>query len=377
MNDKYKLKILLTAHIKWYNAEADYILRLARGLLSRGHDVLVWGINDSPIIERARAGGVPVFTNGNPGSLDPTKLTVSARALDELIRRGGFNIVNAHRSEGYPVIARTAKRAGAGVVRTRGDMRKPKFAFLNKKVYERWTDRVIVANDLIKEDLIIRLGLPEEKVHTIRLGIDPDGAQPGVPKEAMRKELGIGADAPVAAVMGRLGPVKGHEFFLRAAKKVIDSVPKAMFLVIYQMVEDCDKFLPTLERSGLRDKFVLVGPRERPADVAQLAQVAVIPSVGSEAHCRVALEWMALGVPVVGSRVGVIPEIIEHGDTGFLVQPRYSDTLAHCITRLLKNPSNSKLMGRAGKERLINFFHEDKMVEDNLEVFRGLARDKH
>ena len=209
------------------------------------------------------------------------------------------------------------------------------------------------------------------------LGIDPEDFRPGVNAEAMKKELGISPKARVVGMMGRLGPVKGHDFLQKAAKKVLAAVPDAIFVVIYPDVEACDKFLPALERSRLRDRFILVGLRERPADAAQLAEVAVIPSVGSEAHCRVALEWMSLSVPVIGSRVGVIPEIVEHGKTGFLIQPRYSETIAHCIIKLLTHPGQASDMGRAGRERLVDFFSEDRMVEENLEVFFQAADERN
>jgi glycosyltransferase involved in cell wall biosynthesis len=98
----------------------------------------------------------------------------------------------------------------------------------------------------------------------------------------------------------------------------------------------------------------------------QLCEAAVIPSVGSEAHCRVALEWMDLGVPVIGSRVGAIPEIVDHGVTGFLVQPRYSDTIADCILQLLNDPERARRMGNEGRRRLAELFTEDRMVAANL-----------
>jgi len=363
-------RILIAAHIKWHNAEAEYVLRLARGLIERGVQVLVWGRKGSPIIEMADAADIPVATAGDPASLVPSKLLATSRFLAEMIGAGGFAVVNAHRSEGYPVIAWTARRAGAAVVRTRADMRPPSFAPVNSYIHNRLTDRVIVANDLLREDLILRLGLPGSKVATVRMGIDPDELTPGPAPEETRIGLGIPPSAPVAAVMGRLGPVKGHEFALRAAKKTLEKIPDARFLVIYRDIELSDKFLPALRKSGIKNSFVFVGPGRDHVAAMRAADVAVIPSVGSEAHCRVALEWMSLAKPVIGSRVGVIPEIVAHGDTGFLVQPRYSDTLAHCMIELLADPDRARAMGEAGRARLIERFTEEYMVDDNLKVFR-------
>jgi len=185
-------------------------------------------------------------------------------------------------------------------------------------------------------------------------------------KDEARHELGVGPEARLVGLMGRIGKVKGHEFLLKAAEKVVAAVPEARFLLLYRDVEREDEFLPALRRSPLRDKFLLAGPRKNPADLMQICEVGVIPSVGSEAHCRVALEWMDLAVPVIGSRVGVIPEIVVHGETGFLVQPRYSETIADCLLQLLRDPERARRMGEAGRHRLRERFTEDKMVEGCL-----------
>jgi glycosyltransferase involved in cell wall biosynthesis len=367
------LRVLIAAHIRFHNAEAEYAHRLARGLTQRGIKVAVWGKPGSPLLERAEADGIPAIAGPDPGSLDPAEIYRAARFLRELIGRGGFQVVNAHRSEGFPVIAAAARQAGAAVVRTRGDMRAPRMAALNRIIYRRFTDFVVTGNDLIKEELHVRLGLAEDKVRTIHFGIRPGEVRPEADPGAARRELRISPDERVVGVMGRLGPVKGQEFVLKAAEQVAARVPDVRFLVIYRDVEDSDKFRSALRMSRRRERFVLVGPGRNHVDAMQLAEVAVIPSVGSEAHCRVALEWMDLGKPVIGSRVGVIPEIIAHGSTGFLTQPRYCDTIARCLIELLTAPERARRMGEAGRRRLIERFTEDRMTNENLEVMLRAA----
>jgi glycosyltransferase involved in cell wall biosynthesis len=233
---------------------------------------------------------------------------------------------------------------------------------------------VITGNNLIRNNLIAELGLDPSRVRTVRFGTRPEDFETSEDQRATRRKLGIAASAPVVGVMGRLGPVKGQEFLLKAVPQALAAVPETVFLVIYRDLESSDKFLPALRRSGLGKHFVFIGPGRNHLDAMPLADVAVIPSVGSEAHCRVALEWMALGKPVIGSRVGVIPELVVHGETGFLVQPRYSETLGHCMIELLKDPERARRMGEAGRSRLREHFTEERMVEENLEVFEEAAR---
>ncbi len=368
------MRILLAAHIKWYNAEAEYVHRLALRLIRMGHEPLVWGKKDSPLLRRASASGVSTYGEGDPSSIGPGPAGRAAAALSHLVRRGGFEVVDFHRSEGYPLLARAAKRAGAAVVRTRADMRPFKFAAVNGMIHRSLTDYVITGNDLLRDNFILRLGYPAERVATARFGIDPGEVRPSISEEKARAELGLTASDKVVGIMGRLGPVKGQEFVLRAAGKILASEPLTRFLVIFNHHEESDKFLPELRRSPYQDKFTLAGTRENPADVMQVCRAAIIPSVGSEAHCRVALEWMDMGVPVIGSRVGVIPELIDHGDTGYLVQPRYSDAIAECALQLLKYPERARAMGLAGQKKLAAEFSLDKTAEDNVDAFERAVR---
>ncbi|MFO8057352.1 MAG: glycosyltransferase family 4 protein [bacterium] len=366
--------VLISAHIRWYNAEAEYAHRLARGLLTRGWRVIIWGLDDSPLVNRARQDGVPVITSGNPGSLNPADWRATFNYLRRVIRDGGIEVVNAMRSEGYPLVARAARRAGATVIRTRGDMRIPRLPTLNKRIYKKWTDLVISSNDLLRDELMVRLDLPADMVHTVRLGIDPEEIAPSPPSLKIQQELGLSEKDRVVGMMGRLGAVKGWEFILRGAGEILRRVPSARFLVIYRDVEKSDPFLPELAKSKFKDRFILVGPREDHREVMKAAHAAVIPSVGSEAHCRVALEWMAAGVPVVGSRVGVIPEIVEHGATGYLVQPRYSETFADCLGTLLEDPEKAESMGKKGRERLEKEFNEKRMIEETVDLYKQALR---
>ncbi len=373
MNDG--LGVLISAHVRWYNAEAEYAHRLARGLADRGFRVIIWGLPDSPLVNRAGGDGIPVMTSGNPGSLNPADWKATFNYLRRVVREGNIHLLDAMRSEGYPLVARAAQQAGAAVVRTRGDMRLPAMPLFNRHIYRRWTDRLICSNSLLRDEIILRLKLPDHMVDTVRMGIDPAEIVPAPPSEEIRKELGIDDTDRVVGMMGRLGPVKGWEFILRAAGKILAKVPHAKFLVIYNDVEESDPLLPELKKSPYKERFILVGPREDHREVMKAAHLAVIPSVGSEAHCRVALEWMAAGIPVVGSRVGVIPEIIEHGTTGYLVQPRYSGTFADCLIELLQNPARGRAMGKAGRERLEKRFTQSLMTDDTVRIFkRAIAK---
>ena len=365
------LSILLVAPIRFYNAEAEYIRRLALGLLARGHRVVLLGRAQSPLLARARQEGIPISDRFPLDSLSPAHLLGLTGNLTRYLAQEKFDVVNVHRSEGFIFLAQAIRHLEKRpvLIRTRGDMRPVRRDPLNRRLYGRFTDRVIATNELLRQELIVRLGLDPDRVHTVRFGLNPDELAPRRPAEAVRSELGLGPSARVVGMLGRIGPVKGHRYLLEAAPAIVQAVPEAVFLVLYSMIEDKSDFQARLQASPLRDRFHLVGPRPDPADLMQLAEVAVIPSVGSEANCRVALEWMSLQKPVIGSRVGVIPELIEPAATGFLLLPRLAPALADAVISLLRDPARARRLGQAGRRRLEEQFTDTHLIQQTETIF--------
>ena len=380
------LSILLVAPIRFYNAEAEYIRRLALGLLAGGHRAVILGRPGSPLLDRARQEGIPVCDRFRLDSLSPAHLLGLTGNLSRYLAREQYDVVNVHRSEGAIFVAWAVRRlrtlgarqtlgarltpgAHPLLIRTRGDMRPVRRDPINRRLYGRWTDQVIATNELLRQELIIRLALDPNRVHTVRFGLNPNELAPRRPAEEARRELGLKASARVVGMLGRIGPVKGHRYLLEAAPAIVQAVPEAVFLVLYSMIEDQSDFQARLQASPLRDRFHLVGPRPDPADLMQLAEVAVIPSVGSEANCRVALEWMSLGKPVIGSRVGVIPELIEPATTGFLLLPRLAPALADAVISLLRDPARARRLGQAGRRRVEEHFTDRHLIQQTETIF--------
>ncbi len=371
------LRILLVAPIRLYNAEAEYIHRLSRGILARGHHPVVMGIPGSPLLNRVAKEGVETCDQFRMTSLNPGPLFKDLPSLGRYLKRGRFQVINVHRSEGFIIMAWAVQRLRCrpGLIRTRGDMRPVRRDPINRKLYGQWSDRIIASNRLLEQELIIRLNLKPNKIQTIHMGIDPDKVKPERTPEEVRRDLGLALDERVIGFMGRIGLVKGHQYLLEAVPRILAEFQKARFLLIYPYVENDCPFLQQLSRSKWRDKFILVGPRSNWADVMQLTEVAVIPSLRSEGNCRAALEWMALYKPVVGTRVGAIPELIEQAETGYLIQPRQASALADAVINLLRNPARSRKMGERGHARLKRYFTEDEMVEKTLEAYQAVQEE--
>jgi glycosyltransferase involved in cell wall biosynthesis len=231
----------------------------------------------------------------------------------------------------------------------------------------RLADCVLVNAEAVRQRLIAD-GFPAHKVTVIRNGINLGGFSSSRGRDALRRALGLPAFGPLVTVVSRLIPMKGIEHFLQAAERIAQRLPEARFLV----VGDCEPSPPArtsyradLEaltaRLGLAGRVLFLGFRSDVADLLAASTVSVLPSL-SEGLSNVLLESMAVGVPVVATRVGGNPEAVEHGVTGLLVAPGDASALAHAVTLLLEHPHLARCYGEAARQRVRERFSDQGMV---------------
>jgi len=149
-------------------------------------------------------------------------------------------------------------------------------------------------------------------------------------------------------VVARLEPEKGHPTLLQAWPAVLRAVPNAALLVVGEgsRYAELERLAASLR---IAHRVVFTGRRDDVPSVTAALDVAVLPSY-REAQGLSILEAMALSRPVVASRVGGIPEVIEDGVSGLLVPPRDPEALAGAIIRLLKDHPYADMIGRAGHD---------------------------
>ena len=213
---------------------------------------------------------------------------------------------------------------------------------------------------------VVRNELQMEEITVLRNGVDVGVYRP-MNRHEQRARLGLPKEASVILSVGNLVPLKGYGYLVDALPQIIASHPETIIVLI----GDGEERLRLRERAG---EFGLSGrlwfpgylpPAEIPAWI-NAADVFVLPSL-SEGLGVVILEAMACGRPVVATRVGGIPEIVEDGRTGFLVAPQQPDQLAERINLLLDDPDLSHRMGLEGRQSLIEKgltwdYHVDRLL---------------
>ncbi|HEV8455428.1 MAG TPA: glycosyltransferase family 4 protein [Gemmatimonadales bacterium] len=222
--------------------------------------------------------------------------------------------------------------------RTSGIRRpRPGVAALVKRVANRLplisADRFLGVSKFVTDRLRRVNGTPASRTQTVYNGIDLsrfDNLESGV----LRRELGLDSATPIIFASGRAMPYKGIPVLLRAVRRLCDDGWQNLHLVYAGNGPALASFRTEATDLGLAKVHFLGKRTDVPALLAD-ATIAVIPSVWAEAFGLTVVEAMAAGVPLVATRIGGIPELVEPGVTGLLVEPNDAAGLAAAIGRLL------------------------------------------
>lgn len=192
----------------------------------------------------------------------------------------------------------------------------------------------------------------------------------GVPVIPMRPEL---CNPPTVVYAGRLVPEKGIDILLRAFAQVLLKVPQAKLLIAGDGAEQAN-LQALCSELGVAKSVKWLGYLPQPEMEQQFegAWVQVVPSLWAEPFGNVTTEAMMRGTAVIAAAVGAQPEIVADGETGFLVPPGDVEALAQKLAQLLEDRLLSEQMGRAGRDRALREFSEDKRNDRFLEIYKRL-----
>jgi glycosyltransferase involved in cell wall biosynthesis len=233
----------------------------------------------------------------------------------------------------------------------------------------RMTDAGIAISEAVRRFSIEVEGARPDQVRTIYYGYQPPNAEPGL-RAAVRAELGLTPDEIVVGVTCRLIEQKGLPYGLQAFASATQDIPNAR-LVITGDGELRGALEAQAAELGIAPRTRFIGWRPDAARVMAAYDLFLMPSLW-EGFGLVLLEAMAQALPVVGSRVSAIPEVVVDGETGLLAEPRDAETLAAHLRRLLLDAPLRKHMGLLGQERLETAFSVPRMTDEIVALYEEL-----
>jgi len=293
--------------------------------------------------------------------------------LAQYVRRNLIQIVHSYGFYPNVFTVPVARLAGASIVvasiRNTCDLLTPLQRRLQKLVC-RLADCVLVNAEAIRENLVEE-GYDPSKIVVIRNGITLSRFAKRERAAVIRQELGFPPTARLVGVFSRLNPMKGIPYFLDAATVLAERFPDVCFLVVGDgaIKRELEE---QARRMGLGRRIAFTGFRSDVPELLSEAAVSVLPSL-SEGTSNTLLESMAAGIPVIATRVGGNPEVIEDGVSGLLVPPRDSAALAAATARLLEDEALAARLGEAGMRRVSELFSIEGSVHETEHLYQRLV----
>lgn len=376
-------------------AQENTLLTVVGQKESHRYDVvLLSGIDEGPegtLHEEAARHGVDlVLTPWLVRPISPFKDLMALITLYRFIRKGRFEIVHTHSSKagilgrvaarlaGVPVIVHTLHSLVFHEYQSR---LKNRVYILLKKLCAPLTDCYIsVCQATTRGALNEGIASPDRYI-TVYSGIDlaaflEIGGR--LTTEQAKSRLGLDPARPVVGKVARLMHQKGHDLFLKSAARIAVEHRDVQFLLVGDGIlrESLERMASDL---GIGDRIVFAGRVNREEVPAYLrAMDVVVHSSIREGVARVIPQAYAVGVPVVALNLDGAPEVIEHGRTGFLVEPGpESETgVAEAVGTLLRSGPLRREMGERGREIVLKKFPLEVMVEEIDKIYQRLLARK-
>jgi glycosyltransferase involved in cell wall biosynthesis len=335
---------------------------LCEHLARAGHDVQVVCKAGHALAPVMRAAGLTVVEAPIGGKLNvaaPVRLARLARAM-------GAEVIHTQLS--------TAALWGSVAGRWTGIPMVAHVRALNTKTFYQWADRTIAVSHAVKRHLEAQ-GVPGERIDVVYTGMDPERSTRTIPATEAKARLGIAPEQPTVGVVAHLTAKKGHAVFLEAAARVAARCPEARFLFLGEGVLR-EALVAQVERLGLCEHVRFLGFHPDVSPLYAAMDVVVLPSIAGEGLPRALLEAGFLGIPVVGTDLSGVPEIVADGETGFIVPLGAPEPLAERMLRLIESEALRGRLGAAAAARIRERFTVPAMVAGTVASYERAQQER-
>jgi glycosyltransferase involved in cell wall biosynthesis len=234
--------------------------------------------------------------------------------------------------------------------------------------------RIIAVSHFTKKELTNYYKIPAGKIKVIHNGVDTLKFQPAADKRKIKQELGFNPDDIAILSVGRLYARKGLFTLIESMPAVVKRFKNAKFIISGKgQSDEMHKLTNYAEKIGVKDNIIFTGyyPDKKLPKLYQAADMFAF-STFYEHHPFAVLEALATGLPVVTTWVGGIPETIESGKNGFLVEPFNSKQFSDKIIYLLEHPAEASEMGRLARKTIVEQYDWRIVVKDAMKVYDGV-----
>jgi glycosyltransferase involved in cell wall biosynthesis len=348
----------------WGGQEVRVFVEL-EWMRARGHWVALGAHPKSAIARRAREAGIRVYPLQTHKALLPFEVV----RLAAWLAWNRVDIVNTHSSNDGWLAGLAARLALRPIlIRSRHIEVDYPNRFWSGLAFRLLPRHVLTTSRRIADRLVTELGLSPSRVTCVPTGVDLARFHPGI-EGSLREELGLPPEVALVGMISVLRSWKGHDTFLDAAARLLQSSNRPLRFVIAGDGPGRDALAARIAREPWKDSVTLLGHRDDVPNLLASLDLLVLPSSAHEGIPQIILQAQAMARPVVATTVGGIPEVVEDSVNGLLVPPQNPEMLAEKIIALLDDPSLRQRLGAAARENVEKYHTLDAMGETLLGLY--------
>ncbi len=355
------MNIMVVLHSHICGGAEVHALALMRGLAHRGHKVVFAGPADSWLAEKVQENSIELIHVPMHGMVDLISLFLLVRSA----RRWKPDLLHGHLVRGTHYATMTGRIAALPAVATA-------HSTISYKRFHR-ADCVIAVSQAVKDSLVARLINPS-RITRIYHGI-PDNFTLRTYREDIRENLGVKEHECALCMAARFIPDKGHDILLQALSGLRDRRCK-LFLAGDDTVPWAREIRSIAKDRNLEGRVAFLGFKEDVPRFLAGMDILIAPS-RREALSISIIEALSTGLPVIGTRVGGIPEVVRHRINGLLVEKDNAKELLEAISYLVSHPDVRHAYGLKSREIFLQEFSQTEMVDRHLDLYRSLIRHPH
>lgn len=358
-----------------------YLHRTGVPLAARGHRVLVAARPGGRVEAECLRHDLPVVAiPPGPGS------GLGIPRLAGALRDHEVDVIHVHKSSdlGRVMLARKLARQAPVVFTEHMGGRRPK-----RDLYHRWiyrnVSRVLSISEDVRSRNLSALPITQAQSRVLYGGVDLEAFDPelyAARRSEIREAFGLPEDAVLVGLVGRISRMKGHATLVEAARLLAPEHPRAHFVLVGDGSGEhggepdvLEELVAVAASPELAGRVHFTGYTPRVPEVTSVLDVATMCSE-NEAFGLTVIESMALGKPVVASRAGAIPEILEEGRTGSLFRPLDAEDLAARLAPLLEDRVLRERMGAAARADALERFSMDRHIDALEGIYREVLQER-
>lgn len=361
------LKIIHTEASEGFGGQEKRILLESVSFIEKGHEILIVGQPNSRLGKEAVSRSIPFCKLRMRFSWD----ILSFFKFILIVIKHKPDLIHTHSSIDSWIGGLVGRLLRIPVVRTR-HVSVPVKGHTFNLVY-RLPKKIFTTAEVIKKLLISSKSCDPSKIEVVPTGVDMSVFKRNISKNLFKSEMRVPEETLLVGMVAQLRGSKGHLDFLEAISEL--SKENARFYIVgdgegRKLYEN-----KAAEWNLLNKRVFFLGYREDIPTVMAGLDLLVIASTRTEGIPQVALQSMSMGVPIVGTNIGGVPEVLFPSKSGLVVPPKNSMALANGIRILLKNKKIRERMGNMGQEFVDRNFSLENMIKKILFLYEEVIAD--